>query len=122
MAMDFRTLGQEICNGCDLITGEENKLSTEEVAALGEVTLDDFSVCTLDGKNVGVVTLKEAEGKYYWGGQALSNMVNAFIEACGSEAEARSQYADEKKKNPVRMRFEMTKTKSKQDFVKVTVL
>lgn len=120
MTMNFKVLAQDICNGCDLVTTEENKLSTDEVVESGTLTLDDFAVCTIDGKMVGVVTFKEKEGKYYWGGQSLTNMVTAFIEACGSEAEARTQYASAKEK--VKMEFELTKTKAKQDFVKVTVL
>lgn len=118
----FKKIAQEICNGCDLVTTEENKLTSEEVVAAGTLTLNDFSVCEIDGKKVGVVTFIEKPDKYYWGGQSLSNMVNAFITAYDGEQEAREQYASEKKKNPVKMMFEMTKTKSKNDFVKVTIL
>lgn len=116
----FRELAQEVCNGCDLITSEENKLSTDDVVKAGQLTLEDFAVCRIDDKEVGVVTFVEKKDKYYWGGQALTNMVTSFVAACGSEAEARDQYAKEKDK--IVMSFEMTKTKNKQDFLKVTVL
>lgn len=116
----FNELAQEICNGCDLVTSEENKLTTDDVVEAGKLTLEDFATCEIDGKAVGVVTFKEKQGKYYWGGQALTNMVVGFITACGGEADARSQYQDEKEK--VVMTFEKTKTKAKNDFLKVTVL
>lgn len=118
--MRFKELATEICNGCDLVTTEENKLTTEDVVAASKLTLEDFALCEIEGKPVGVVTFAEKEGKYYWGGQALTNMVSAFVTACGSEAEARAQYQDEKEK--VVMTFEKTKTKAKNDFLKVTVL
>lgn len=120
--MKFREIAQEICNGCDLVTGEENKLKTEDVTAQDQLTLDDFAVCEIDGKKVGVVTFEEFPGKYYWGGMSLSNMVNEFIKACGNEVEARDQYAIEKKTEPIKMHFEIVKTKSKNTFVQVTVL
>lgn len=118
----FTELAKEICNGCDLVTGEENKLTTDEVCGYESLTISDFAVCVIDEKEVGVVTFEELPDKYYWGGQSLSNMVCAFLQACGGEAEAREQYAKEKAKDKIRVKFEMTKTKSKQDFCKVTVL
>lgn len=118
----FTELAKEVCNGCDLVTGEENKLTTEEVCSCEVLTISDFAVCVIEEKEVGVVTFEEFEGKYYWGGQSLSNMVSAFVQACGGEAEAREQYAKEKAKDRIRVKFEMTKTKAKQDFCKVTVL
>lgn len=116
----FKVLAQEVCNGCDLVTTEENKLTTDDVVEAGTLTLDDFATCEIEGEKVGVVTFVEMSNKYYWGGKALTNMVTAFINACGSEIEARAQYAKEKEK--IKLSFELVKTKAKQDFVKVTVL
>lgn len=121
---NFREMAQETCNGCDLITEEENKLTTEAVLKLckdkGHLTLDDFATCTIEGKKVGVVTFVEAQGKYYWGGQSLTNMVCNFVTMFRNESEAREAYEMESQK--VEMMFEMTKTKNKQDFLKCTVL
>lgn len=116
----FRSLAQSICNGCDLITGEENKLSTDDVLEAGTLTIEDFALCTIDEKEVGVVTFAEMQGKYYWGGKSLSNMVKAFVTANGSEESARASYAEEVDK--VQVTFEKVKTQAKNDFVKVTVL
>lgn len=116
----FRSLAQSICNGCDLITGDENKLSTDDVLAAGVLTIEDFALCTIDDKEVGVVTFVEMQGKYYWGGQAISNMVRAFCTACGGEEEARATYQVEEDK--VQVTFESTKTKNNQTFTRVTVL
>lgn len=120
--MNFKELAKDVCNGCDLVTGDENKLTTEEVAEAAELTIDDFAVCEIDGDKVGVVTFVEKPNKFYWGGKSLSNMVNAFVQACGSEEEARAQYAETKAKDKVKISCELTKTKNKQDFLKVTVL
>lgn len=116
----FRVLAQSICNGCDLITGEENKLTTDDVLAAGVLTIADFALCTIDDKEVGVITFAELEGKYYWGGQSVSKMVQAFCTAAGSEEEARSQY--QKESDKVQVTFEKTKTQSNNTFVKVNVL
>lgn len=116
----FRVLAQSICNGCDLITGEENKLTTDDVLAAGTLTIEDFALCTIDEKEVGVVTFAEKQGKYYWGGKSLSNMVRAFCTASGGEEAARAAYAEETDK--VQVTFEKVKTQAKNDFVKVTVL
>lgn len=119
-ASKFATLAQQVCNGCDLITSEENKLSTGDVIAAGSLTLDDFALCEIDGKQVGVVTFVEMPGKYYWGGLSLTNMVLCFAEVCGSIDDARIEYAAENTK--VRLHFEASITKNKQSFTKVTVL
>lgn len=116
----FRSLAQSICNGCDLITGDENKLATDDVLAAGVLTIEDFALCTIDDKEVGVVTFVERQGKYYWGGQAISNMVRAFCTASGGEEEARAAYRVEEDK--VQVTFESTKTKNNQTFTRVTVL
>lgn len=116
----FRSLAQSVCNGCDLITGEENKLSTEEVLEAGKLTLEDFALCVIDEKEVGVVTFAEMPGKYYWGGTAISNMVRSFCTVSGGEEEARVAYAAEADK--VVLTFESVKTKNNQTFTKVTVL
>lgn len=116
----FRSIAQSVCNGCDLITGEENKLSTDEVLAAESLTIEDFALCTIDDKEVGVVTFAEMQGKYYWGGKSLSNMVKAFVTASGGEESARAGYAEETDK--VQVTFEKVKTQAKNDFVKVTVL
>lgn len=116
----FRNLAQAACNDCDLITGEENKITTKEVLDAGTLTIEDFALCTIDGKEIGVVTFVEKQGKYYWGGQAVTDMVKAFCTACGGEEEARAQYAAENER--VMVSFESVKTKSKMDFTKVTVL
>lgn len=116
----FRSLAQSICNGCDLITGDENKLTTDDVLAAGVLTIEDFALCTIDDKEVGVVTFVERQGKYYWGGQAISNMVRAFCTASGGEEEARAAYRVEEDK--VQVTFESTKTKNNQTFTRVTVL
>lgn len=116
----FRSLAQAVCNGCDLITGEENKLSTEDVLAADALTIEDFALCTIDDKEVGVVTFVELQGKYYWGGQAISDMVKAFCTAAGGEEDARAQYQLESEK--VKVMFESIKTKNNQTFTKVTVL
>lgn len=116
----FRALAQNICNGCDLITSEENKLSTDEVLAAGALTIEDFALCSIDDKEVGVVTFVEMPKKYYWGGQAITAVIKAFCDVAGSEIEARAQYAEEKEK--VQVMFESTKTKSNLTFTKVTVL
>lgn len=116
----FTALAQQVCNGCDLITSEENKLSTGDVIAAGVLTLDDFAICEIEGKRVGVVTFVEMPGRYYWGGLSLTNMVVSFADACGSIDDARIEYAAEKTK--VRLQFEASVTKNKQSFTKVTVL
>lgn len=120
MTNKFKTMAQEACGGSDLITDEENKLTTEDICAADALTLDDFDLCTIEDKQVGVVTFTEFPGKYYWGGHALSKMVNSFAEMCGSIGEARAQYANEKEK--IVLAFEATKTRSKRDFVRVVVL
>lgn len=120
MANKFKVMAQEACGGSDLITDEENKLSTEDICAADSLTLDDFDLCTIEEKQVGVVTFVEFPGKYYWGGHALSKMINCFAEMCGSIGEARAQYANEREK--IVLAFEATKTRSKRDFVRVNVL
>lgn len=118
----FNELAKEVCNGCDLITSEENKLTTKDLSDAGVLTLDDFATCEIDGETVGVITLKGMEGKFYWGGKAITNMVVSFISACGGEDEARSKYAEEKKKEPVKFTLSITKTKVGRDFTKVTIV
>lgn len=117
----FVSLAKEICNGCDLVTSDENKLSTDDVLAAGILTISDFATCTIDDKKVGVVTFTEMDGKFYWGGQSLTNMVNAFCEACGGEKEARADYADLPNDQKVRVSFESTTTRNKNTFIAVTV-
>lgn len=119
--MSFKSIAKEVCNGCDLVTSEENKLTTEDVVAAGELTLDDFALCVIEDKPVGVVTFKEFPDRYYWGGQSLTNMVVSFIETYETEQAAREAYAKEKVKDPVLMAMSLTKTKKNQDFVQVTI-
>lgn len=120
--MSFKSIAKEVCNGCDLVTSEENKLSTDDVVAADVLTLDDFALCVIEDKPVGVVTFEEFPERYYWGGQSLTNMVVSFIENYETEQEAREAYAKEKKKDAVRMKISLTKTKKNQDFVQVTIV
>lgn len=116
----FINLAKEVCNGCDLVTGEENKLTTADVIAHDSLTVSDFALCEIDGKEVGVVTFVEEPEKYYWGGQSLTNMVVRLCTACGSEMDARTEYAEESEK--IRIKFEATQTKTNRSFTKATVI
>lgn len=116
----FITLAKDVCNGCDLVTGEENKLTTADIIAYDFLTVSDFAVCEIDGKEVGVVTFVEEPGKYYWGGQSLTNMVLAICAACESETDARAEYAEEKEK--ICIKFEAVQTKANRSFTKATVI
>lgn len=120
--MDFKKIAKSVCNGCDLVTGDENKLETKDVCSYERLTVQDFATCVIDEKTVGVVTFEEAENKFYWGGDSLTKTVVALISQFDSEEEAREEYKKAKKSDKIALKFEATKTKNGRDFTKVTVL
>lgn len=120
----FKKFAQENCNGCDLITGDENKLTTDDVVEACKkmdcLTVHDFAQVEIDGDLVGVVTFDEMPDKYYWGGKAITDMVNSLISVFGSEADARKAYASAQD-DVIQIVAEATKTKNNRDFTKITV-
>lgn len=120
----FKKFAQDICNGCDLITGDENKLSTDDIIEAckkyGCLSVHDFSQVEIDGDLVGVVTFDELPDKFYWGGKAITDMVNALISVFGNEADARAAYATAQD-DIIQIVAEQTKTKNNRDFTKITV-
>lgn len=121
----FKQFAQEKCNGCDLITSEDNKLSTEDIvdycAKKGNLTIHDFAQVEIEDELVGVVTFDEMPEKYYWGGKAITDMVNNLIEIFGGEKSARAAYAAATN-DSIQIKAEKTKTKNNRDFTKITVM
>lgn len=121
----FKQFAQEKCNGCDLITNDANKLTTDDIANYckkdGNLTIHDFAQVEIEDELVGVVTFDELPGKFYWGGKAITDMVNNLIEIFGCEKSARAAYAAATN-DSIQIKAEKTKTKNNRDFTKITVL
>lgn len=91
------------------IVAENTKISVDLLADT-DVTIEDFDAFTSDGDRFYAVTTVENPGQYFFSGQALTNLIDACVEA-GEDIRGERIHIGVK-----------TRTKSGRTFTPVTLL
>ena len=96
-------------NGCALMTGREKaETITDEI-----VTLTDIDIIKSEKGDFAVYLVKEENGKYFNGGQAITEL--------GKEIVSDEELMTDLHTNGLKVRFSKTKTRSGRDFTSVEV-
>ena len=96
-------------NGCALMTGREKaETVTDEI-----VTMTDIDIIKSEKSDFAVYLLKEKDGKYFNGGQAITEL--------GKEIASDSELLEDLHTSGLKVRFTKTKTRSGRDFTSVEV-
>lgn len=105
----------------DLFEGREQLKKKDRKKFLGRnLTVSDFDVLDYNNSHYAVVVFEEEPAIAYSAGKALTEIIDAYVEACGGVADARAAYRDE---DALIVYLEETETKeSGNTFVKVTVI
>lgn len=96
-------------NGCALMTGREKaETVTDEI-----VTMTDIDIIKSEKGDFAVYLLKEKDGKYFNGGQAITEL--------GKEILSDNELLEDLHTGGLKVRFTKTKTRSGRDFTSVEV-
>ena len=104
----FKKNVQEELQGSHIVN-ENTKISVDMLADT-DVTIEDFDALTSDGDTFYAVTTVENPGQYFFSGKALTDLINACVEA-GEDIRGERIHIGVK-----------TRTKSGRTFTPVTLL
>ena len=96
-----------------------NKLETEDIIG-EELTIDEFDVVVLDGKNFGVCHFIEKPDSYYNAGTVLTKIFMEWADMYGHDIEAASN--DLAREGGVRIRLTPTKTRKGNNLTNVSIM
>jgi predicted ThiF/HesA family dinucleotide-utilizing enzyme len=107
-------------SGVSAITEGKTKLSTADVIKRfpNGFTISAVDVFGTGAEAYAVINIAEDANVYFFGGKALTEMVNNFVNMCGSVDEVNTQLALE----PVKIKLTQTKTKTNRDFTSFEVI
>lgn len=114
----FAQAAQEALSLSRIMEGRE-KLETEEILGQ-ELTVDEFDIVTLDGKNFGVCHFAEYPNHYYNGGAILTKLFASWASLYSGDIEAASNGL--KKEGGVRIMLSAAKTKKGNNLTAVSLL
>lgn len=107
-------------SGVSAITEGKTKLSTEEVIKRypNEVTIKAVDMFGTGDDRYAVINIAEDDKVYFFGGKAITGMVDEWITTCGTIDVVNMQLSDE----PVKIRLTKGKTKNGRDFTSFEVI
>ena len=108
LSHDFKENLKKCFEGSRIVR-ENTKISIDMFADT-VVKIKDFEALTIDGDTFYAVTTEDNPGKYFFSGKALTDIINACVEA-GEDIRGESIYIGVK-----------TRTKSGRTFTPVTLL
>lgn len=122
----FETLAKESFNQCPLMDNRE-KISTNAIIADNPngITIDGFDLIVHDDSKTGeevkycIVTYRESPEYYYLGGQALTQVIEKWIEAYQGDIEHANK--DLKEAGGCKLKLELMRTKRGNNYVRVSM-
>ena len=120
--MDFKKVAQKVTN--QSITDNKAQLKTEDLIPQGmtnsnTLTINAFDLAeSKDGKAFGIVVFKEYPNHYYFCGQALTRIVQAWLSEM-EYTDAREASEDLEREGGCPIYLEKATTKSGNEFIKV---
>lgn len=104
--------------GCELMADRE-KITREDLKKYDCITICGVDMIQSDGKMVPVLIFKEDSKKFFFGGKAFSDILDAWLAAADGDLSAvqAALAAD-----PIAVKLVSTKTKTGRDFTRVEVL
>lgn len=107
-------------SGVSELTEGRTKLTTEEVIKKypNGVTIKAMDMFGTGDQRYAVVNIVEDDKVYFFGGQAITGMLDNFIEMCGTVDEVNAQLAAE----PIKIKLTKGKTKAGRDFTSFEVI
>ena len=126
--MDFKKIALDVTTMSELMNGRD-KMDTEELIKKypNGVTIDFIDNVNMqqeDGEeNVWIFVTEEQPNKFTFAGFILAKIFNNILDEFeGDYAEMIDTYNSALKEDKLRVKLERTKTKSKREITKVTVL
>ena len=120
--MDFKKVAQKVTN--QSITDNKAQLKTEDLIPQGStssntLTINAFDLAeSKDGKAFGIVVFKEYPNHYYFCGQALTRIVQAWLSEM-EYTDAREASEDLERQGGCPIYLEKATTKAGNEFIKV---
>lgn len=122
----FETLAKESFNQCPLMDNRE-KISTNAIIADNPngITIDGFDLIVHNDPKTGkevkycIVTYKEEPEYYYLGGQALTQIVESWIEEYKGDIEHANK--DLKEDGGCKLKLELIRTKRGNNYVRISM-
>ncbi len=122
----FETLAKESFSPCTLMENRE-KIGTNAIIADNPdgITIDGFDLIVNSDPKTGeevkycIVTYKESPEYYYLGGQALTQIVESWIEEYKGDVELANN--DLKKDGGCKLKLKLVKTKRGNNYVRISM-
>ena len=122
----FETLAKESFNQCPLMDNRE-KISTNAIIADNPngITIDGFDLIVHNDPKTGeevkycIVTYKETPEYYYLAGQALTQVIEKWIEAYQGDIAHANKYL--KEAGGCKLKLELMRTKRGNNYVRVSM-
>ena len=122
----FETLAKESFSPCALMENRE-KISTNAIIADNPngITIDGFDLIANSDPKTGeevkycIVTYKESPEYYYLGGQALTQIVESWIEEYKGDIERANN--DLKEDGGCKLKLKLVKTKRGNNYVRISM-
>lgn len=122
----FETLAKESFTQCPLMDNRE-KISTNAIIADNPngITIDGFDLIVNSDPKTGeevkycIVTYKESPEYYYLGGQALTQIVESWIEEYKGDIEHANK--DLKEDGGCKLKLKLVRTKRGNNYVKISM-
>ena len=121
----FELLAKESFNSCPLMENRE-KIGTNAIIVDNPngITIDGFDLIESrdqSGKDVKycIITYKEQPEYYYLGGEALTKIIEKWIEAYKGEIELANE--DLKKSGGCKLKLELVRTKRGNNYVRISM-
>lgn len=122
----FETLAKESFTPCHLMDNRE-KISTNAIIADNPegITIDGFDMIITNDSKTGeevkycIVTYKESPEYYYLGGQALTQIVESWIEEYKGDIEQANK--DLKEDGGCKLKLKLVRTKRGNNYVRISM-
>lgn len=122
----FETLAKQSFGTCPLMENRE-KISTNAIIADNPngITIDGFDMIVNNDPKTGeevkycIITYKESPEYYYLGGQALTQVVETWIEAYKGDVELANKELQES--GGCKLKLESVRTKRGNNYVKISM-
>lgn len=123
----FETLAKQSFGTCPLMENRE-KVSTNAIIADNPngITIDGFDLIVNTDSKTGeevrycILTYKEAPEYYYLGGEALTKVVDTWIDAFQGDVELAN--SELKQAGGCKLKLELVRTKRGNNYVKISIV
>ena len=117
-SFSLKDVAKKATSGCELMNGRE-KITRSDLKNFDHITICGVDMIQSDGKMVPVLIFKEDEKKFFFGGKAFSDILDAWLAAAdGDLSTVQAALAAD----PIAVRLLSTKTKSGRDFTRVEIV